>query len=455
MSRGTDNISLGGTEKTVDILIEGTSVEAASDINDNAILEEKDSESKGDNNYYQEFNDLFETPNMVPESQGPVNLRRSYRKSTMPKRFSDFKLDNKVKYKNGTWVITDLPIGRKPIGSKWVFKLKYKSSGDVERFMAKLVAKGFNQNEGIYYEETFSSVVKIVTVRCILTLAVHNGWPVFQLDINNAFLYGDLVEDVYMTLPDGYFSKDDTRVDEINNFKIFLSSKFMIKDLGKLRYFLGIKVLESKGNMYLTQRKYFLELLAEFGMHAYKPCGTPIESKEGMLKSSKDISYVVHVLSQFMHAPLQFHLKLAFRVLRYLKNALGKRISFNKGNDLNLKVYVDSDWPKCKVTRKSVTGYAVFMGESLVSWKSKKQSMLSKSLADAEYKAMNSVTCEVIWILKILAELIIDTSLPVPLHCDNSYARFGLRGNIENDKPKPDVRTKNENEGLKLCLLKD
>ncbi|GKB09805.1 ribonuclease H-like domain-containing protein [Tanacetum coccineum] len=199
-------------------------------------------------------------------------------------------------------------------GNQWVYKVKYKSSGDVERFKARLVAKGFNQKEGIDYEETFSPVVKIVTVRCVFSLAVYNGWPVYQLDINNAFLYGDLVEDVYMSLPDG-----------------------------------------------------------------------------------------------FMHAPLQSLLKLAFKVLRYLKNAPGKGISFNKGNDLNLKVYVDSDWAKCKVTRKSITGYAVFMGESLVSWKSKKQSMLSKSSAEAEYRAMNSVTCEVIWILKILAELNVDT----------------------------------------------
>ncbi|GKA58392.1 hypothetical protein Tco_0757580 [Tanacetum coccineum] len=113
-----------------------------------------------------------------------------------------------------------------------------------------------------------------------------------------------------------------------------------------------------------------------------------------------DISYIVHVLSQHMHAPLQSHLKLAFRVFRYLKNAPGKGI----------------------LLTKSITGFAVFVGKNLVSWKSKKQSMLSKSSAKAEYRAINSVTCEVIWIIKILAELNIDTSLHVPFHCDNNSA---------------------------------
>ncbi|GJV24967.1 ribonuclease H-like domain-containing protein [Tanacetum coccineum] len=282
-------------------------------------------------------------------SQSDSNLRRSSRKTSMPKKLRDFKIDSKVKY----------------------------------------------------------SIDK-------------------QLDINNAFLYGDLVEDMYMSLPDGYFDKSDTRVykngvfivllvyvddivitcnyiDEINKFKTFLSSKFLIKDLGKLKYFLGIEVLESNGNLYLSQRKYYLELLADFGMLTYKPCGTPIESKELAIKSNKeglveidkplsginnyqklvgkliylthtrpDICYAIHVLSQYMHAPLQSHLKLAFRVLRYLKNVPRKGISFCKSDVMNLSVFVDSYWAKCKATRKSVTGYAVFMGKDLVSWKSKK-----------------------------------------------------------------------------------
>ncbi|GKA84810.1 ribonuclease H-like domain-containing protein [Tanacetum coccineum] len=459
-SNDTDNASLGGIENTESTrkdegnLNSNTSEEAVSDVDDSVILEEKDN------------------------SQEASNLRRSSRMTNMPNKLSDFKLDTKVKYsidkhvncsnlslKNYNFstsinklvepktfdeALKDI---RKPIGSKWVFKVKYKSTSDVERFKARLVAKRFNQKEGIDFDETFSPIVKIVTVRCILSLVVHNSWPVYQLDINNAFLYGDLVEDIYMSLPDGYFSKDDTRVcklvkslyglkqaprkwnekltsvllenkfeqskndfslftkckhriiivllvyvddivitgnnlEEINKFKIFLSSKFMIKDMGKLKYFLGIEILESGNGICLNQMKYCLELLAEIGMLACKPCGTPIEPKEGVVKTSKikvvDTDY-----------PLT-------RINNYQK-LVGKLIYLTH-------------------TRPDISYAVHVLSKNLVSWKSKKQSMLSKSSAEAEYRAMNSVTCEVMWILKILAELNIDVSLPVPLHCDNSSA---------------------------------
>nr|GFC08127.1 ribonuclease H-like domain-containing protein [Tanacetum cinerariifolium] len=108
--------------------------------------------------------------------------------------------------------ITDLPLDRKSIGGKWVYKIKYKSSGEIERYKARYVVKGYNKKEGVDFEETFSHVVKIVTVRCLINLAVQNGWMLSQLDINNAFLYGDLSETVYMDLPEGFFNPDDKRV---------------------------------------------------------------------------------------------------------------------------------------------------------------------------------------------------------------------------------------------------
>ncbi|GJX12657.1 putative RNA-directed DNA polymerase [Tanacetum coccineum] len=111
--------------------------------------------------------------------------------------------------RNQTWEITDLPKGRRPIGCKWIYIIKYKSNGEIERYKSRLVVKGLSQSEGIYYDETFSPVVKISTVRCLIVIAVKNKLPLFQLNVNNAFLYGDLEEDVYKRIPEGYASKSN------------------------------------------------------------------------------------------------------------------------------------------------------------------------------------------------------------------------------------------------------
>ena len=90
------------------------------------------------------------------------------------------------------------------VGSKWVFHVKYHSDGSLQKYKARLVAKGFNQRPGFDFNETFSPVVKPVSVRFILSLAISQSWSIRQLDINNAFLNGDLDEVVYMTQPQGY-----------------------------------------------------------------------------------------------------------------------------------------------------------------------------------------------------------------------------------------------------------
>ena len=107
-------------------------------------------------------------------------------------------------HKNNTWDMVDLPPGQSVVGCRWVYKIKTKADGSVERYKARLVAKGFTQEYGIDYEETFAPVARLTSIRYLIAVAVVCRWPLYQMDVKNVFLNGDLHEEVYMQPPPSY-----------------------------------------------------------------------------------------------------------------------------------------------------------------------------------------------------------------------------------------------------------
>lgn len=123
-----------------------------------------------------------------------------------PRWMEAMKAEIQALEENKIWKIVQLPPGKSPIGCKWVFKVKYQANGTIERFKARLIAKGYNQHEGVDYQETFSPMVEIVIVRAVISMATAQDWYLRQMDVYNAFLQGDLYEEVYMQLPKGFAS---------------------------------------------------------------------------------------------------------------------------------------------------------------------------------------------------------------------------------------------------------
>ncbi|XP_026411203.1 uncharacterized protein LOC113306489 [Papaver somniferum] len=237
---------------------------------------------------------------------------------------------------------------------------------------------------------------------------------------------------------------------EIKNLKAMLHSRFDIKDLGILKYFLGLEIAYSKKGIFLNQRKYVLDLLKATGKLGVKPCDTPTESGNKLdndgdvLKdigsyqrlvgkliyltvTIPDITYAVSLVSRYMHAPRVKHLNAVTRILQYLKGSPGRGVVMTKNEAYSISsycitAYSDAEYAGCPVDRKSTTGYCIFFGGNLVTWKSKKQNVVSRSSAEAEYRSMASTTCEIVWLRALLKELGCLPSQPAKMFCDNQAA---------------------------------
>jgi hypothetical protein len=246
----------------------------------------------------------------------------------------------------------------------------------------------------------------------------------------------------------------------ITECKKRLASEFEMKDLGLMHYFLGLEVWQSPERIFLNQGKYTVEILKRFGMLDCKPMNTPMEAKLKLLVDTSselidatlyrhiigslmyltntrpNICFFVNTLSQFLVEPKHVHLVVAKHVMRYLKGTIDCGLSYDGDHDFTLSGYTDADWTGSVSDRKSTSGCCFGLGSAMISWQSRKQSIISLSTAEAEYIVACSAICEAIWLRKLLTSLFDLERRATLILCDNQSCIKMTENHVFHDKSK-------------------
>ncbi|CAA7036579.1 unnamed protein product [Microthlaspi erraticum] len=225
-----------------------------------------------------------------------------------------------------------------------------------------------------------------------------------------------------------------------------LSTQFSMKNLGAIHYFLGIQAHHHDNGLFLNQSTYAEEILYEAGMANANPMPTPLPTRlaaafrdtdlfpdptyfrsiagklQYLILTRPDIQFAVNFVCQRMHSPTMTDFSLLKRILRYIRGTTAFGLHLHKNTSLSLTSYSDSDWAGCQDTRRSTTGFCVFLGSNIISWCAKRQPTVSRSSTEAEYRALAYTASELTWINSLLRDLRIPQSAPALLHCDNLFA---------------------------------
>lgn len=412
--------------------------------------------------------------------------------------------------KNETWLLVDHQVGQKIIDNKWVFKIKENPDGSVDRYKARLVVRGFSQQQGIDYEETFSPVARYGSIRTVLALAAARKLKIKQFDIKTAFLYGELNEDVFMKQPTGFddgsnkvcklrkslyglkqasrcwnrkftsfteefgftASQSDpcvfikTNGTDIIMLVIYVDDGMIVgnnlADIDKViahmekhfevkmvnaGCFLGIEIDQlDDGSIFIHQNGYAKRVLERFNMKDCNAVAIPGDPNQKMSKfadepdaefpyrqaigslmylatcTRPDICHAIGVASRFMEHPKEVHVNAVKRILKYVKGTPDYGILYESENSIQLNGFSDSDYAGNIDTRKSTTGYVFLFNTGIISWCSKSQKCVTLSTTEAEYVAGAEATKEMVWLKRLLSELLPNQDIETTLYMDNQAA---------------------------------
>ncbi|GJX43940.1 putative ribonuclease H-like domain-containing protein [Tanacetum coccineum] len=298
--------------------------------------------------------------------------------------------------------LVDLPNGKRAIGTKWVFKNKKDERGIVIKNKQRLVAQGYTQEEGIDYDEVFAPIARIEAIRLFLAYASFKDFVVYQIDVNSAFIYGKIEEEVYVCQPSGFEDLDfPDRVYKVEKAlyglhqaprawyetlsTYLLNNGFQRGKIDKILFIRkdkGLQVKQKEDEIFISQDKYITEILKKFGFTNVKTASTPIEIQKPLLKdedgeevdvhlyrsmigslmyltsSRPDIMFAVCACARYQVNPKVSHLHAVKRIFRYLKGQPKLGLWYPKDSPFDLVAYTDSDYAGASLDRKSTTGVA-------------------------------------------------------------------------------------------------
>ncbi|GJU89171.1 putative ribonuclease H-like domain-containing protein [Tanacetum coccineum] len=293
------------------------------------------------------------------------------------------------------WTLVDLPNGKRPIDTKWVYRNKKDERGIVIKNKARLVAQGYTQEEGIDYDKVFAPVARIEAIRLFLAYASFKDFVVYQMDVKSDFLYGKIEEEVYRRKIDKtlFIRRDkgdillvQVYVDDIifgstkkslcTEFEKMMHKKFQMSSMGELTFFLGLQVKQKEDGIFISQDKYVIKILKKFGFTDVKTASTPMETQKPLLKDEDGEEVDIHLYRSMIGSLMYF-------------TSLRPDIMFAVS-------CTDSDYAGASLDRKSTIGGYQFLRCRLILWQCKKQTVVANSITEAEYVAALSCCGQVL-----------------------------------------------------------
>ncbi|GJY58040.1 retrovirus-related pol polyprotein from transposon TNT 1-94 [Tanacetum coccineum] len=381
---------------------------------------------------------------------------------------------------------------------KWIYKVKLDELGGILKNKARLVARGYRQEEGIDFEESFAPVARLEAIRIFLAFAAHMNMVVYQMDVKTAFLNGNLREEVYVSQPDGFVDKDNpnhvyklkkvlyglkqaprARYDMLSSFLISQDfskgsvdhTLFIHRD-GKELLLVQIYVddiifdastpelfSQNPRGIFINQSKYALESLKKYGFDSCKPVDTPMvekskldEDKEGkavdpshhrgmidtlhyLTASRPDLQFAICMCARYQAWPTEKHLNTVKRIFRYLKGTVHQGLWYPKDSSFALTVFADADHAGCQDTRRSTSGSMQLLGDRLVSWSFKRQKSAAISSTEAEYIALFGCDAQILWMISQLTHYGFGFN-KIPMYCDNKSAIALCCNNVQHSRSK-------------------